>query len=170
MDGARLGHALMSEKSDLDMHDLSTVCDIFYLGGTKNGALLGEALVFNVPDLAHDFEFSLKQKGALLAKGRLLACQFIALLEDDLYFSLAEHANQMASKLADALRAKGYHFLTEPATNQLFPIIKDTKIEMLRKDFLFYVWKRMDEEHSAIRIITSWATTSQAVDAFIAAL
>lgn len=170
MDGARLGHALMSERCDLDISDLSTVCDIFYLGGTKNGALLGEALVFNIPDLAHDFEFSLKQKGALLAKGRLLAGQFIALLEDDLYFSLAEHANQMASKLADALSVKGYHFLTEPATNQLFPIIEDTKIDMLSNDFLFYVWKRIDEDHSAIRLITSWATTSQAVDAFIAAL
>lgn len=167
MDGARLGHALTAESNDLTLSDIAQLTDVFYIGGTKNGALLGEALVFNQPELAMDFEFVLKQKGAMLAKGRLLGIQFLELFKDDLYFTLAKHANKMAKKIADAVKEKGYSFLTEPATNQIFPIFPKNIIEPLSERYLFYIWKGIDENHDALRLITSWATDEKQVAAFI---
>ncbi|RQO29660.1 threonine aldolase [Taibaiella sp. KBW10] len=167
LDGARLGHALMAENNDLTLSDIARLTDLFYIGATKNGALLGEALVFNKPALANDFDYVLKQKGAMLAKGRVLAIQFLELFKDDLYFSLAKHANSMAMKIAGAIKEKGYTFLTEPKTNQIFPILPKTLIAGLSERYLFYVWKEMDENQSAIRLITSWATDEHKVNEFI---
>ncbi|MES2799549.1 MAG: aminotransferase class I/II-fold pyridoxal phosphate-dependent enzyme [Bacteroidota bacterium] len=167
LDGARLGHSLMAENNDLSLSDLARLTDLFYIGGTKNGALLGEAIIFNDPELGNEFEFSLKQKGAMLAKGRLLGIQFLELFKDDLYFSLAKHANQMATKIAVAIRNNGHLFLTNSPTNQLFPIFPNELIEQLSKKYLFYVWKKIDENRAVVRIITSWATSEEEVNEFI---
>lgn len=167
LDGARLGHALTARENDLTLSDIARLTDLFYIGATKNGALLGEAIVFTQPELATDFDYILKQKGALLAKGRILGIQFLELFKEDLYFSLARHANTMAMKIAVGIKARGYGFLTPPATNQLFPILPKTVIEKLAEKYLFYVWKDIDENSAAVRLITSWATEEEKVDAFV---
>lgn len=167
LDGARLGHALTAENNDLTLKDIAKLTDIFYIGGTKNGALLGEAIVFNKPYLAPEFDYVLKQKGALLAKGRLLGIQFLELFKDNLYFDLANHANKMAMKISKAVKENGYSFLTQSTTNQIFPILPKTLIEQLNKKYLFYEWTVIDETKSAIRLITSWATDEAKVDEFI---
>ncbi|MCQ9639280.1 aminotransferase class V-fold PLP-dependent enzyme [Chryseobacterium sp. WG14] len=167
MDGARLGHGLTSEISDLTLERVAELTDIFYLGGTKNGALIGEAIVVNTISLQEDFAFNIKQKGALLAKGRLLGIQFLELMKDDLYFDLAKHANQQAMKIKNAFRSKGGHFLADTYTNQIFPIVSNELIEVLSESFDFFVWKKVDEKFSAIRLITSWNTGDDAVNSFI---
>ncbi len=167
MDGARLGHALMARDNDLTLPDIASLTDVFYIGGTKNGALLGEAIVFNKPDLAPDFDYALKQKGALLAKGRILGIQFLELFKADLYFDLARHANNMAAKIADAMEKNGHSFLTPSSTNQLFPVLPKAVVEKLSKKYLFYEWQDVDENNVAIRLITSWATDEQQVDELI---
>ena len=166
MDGARLGHALTSEQNVMTLANIAELTDVFYLGGTKNGALIGEAIIINNDELKEDFAFSIKQKGALLAKGRLLGIQFLELMKNDLYFSLAHHANTMAMRLKTALQNKGIDFLTDTFTNQLFPILSLSQIEKLSASFDFYIWKKIDEKHSAIRLITSWATTDDAISVF----
>ncbi|TDW51500.1 L-threonine aldolase [Flavobacterium sp. 270] len=167
LDGARLGHALTAANNDLTLADVSQLTDMFYIGATKNGGLIGEAIVFNKLELATDFDYVLKQRGALLAKGRLLAIQFLELFRDDLYFTLAKHANVMAQKISDAVKEKGYSFLTDSTTNQIFPILPKNVIEKLNEKYLFYVWKEIDANHSAVRLITSWAADETQVDAFI---
>ena len=166
LDGARLGHALTAETNDLVLEDIAKLTDAFYLGGTKNGALIGEAIVINNGKLQEDFGFHLKQKGALLAKGRLLGIQFQELLKDDLYFDLARKANVQAMKIKNAFKENGFEFLAETFSNQIFPILGNAQIEELAKNFEFYVWKKIDDEKSAIRIITSWATTDEMVRSF----
>ncbi|WP_270087968.1 threonine aldolase family protein [Sphingobacterium sp. SYP-B4668] len=167
LDGARLGHALTAEGNNLTLSDVSRLTDVFYIGGTKNGALMGEAIVFNKPDLASEFDYILKQRGALLAKGRLLGIQFVELFKDDLYFSLARRANEMATKIGSAIKANGYPFLTPSTTNQIFPILPKAYIDILSQKYDFFVWKVVDEHQSAIRLITSWATEESQVDEFI---
>lgn len=167
LDGARLGHALMACNNDLKISDIANFTDVFYIGGTKNGALFGEAVVFNNPILAEDFDFILKQKGALLAKGRTLGIQFYELFHNDLYFELASHANQLAQKIANAFEDCGYSFLTRSPTNQIFPILPHKLISQLRINYDFYNWKSIDDNHDAVRIITSWATPLNVVDEFI---
>lgn len=167
MDGARLGHALTSEISDLELKDIAQLTDVFYLGGTKNGALLGEAIIVNNKILQEDFAFNIKQKGALLAKGRLLGIQFLELMQNDLYFELAKNANQQAMKIKNALSKRGVQFLSDTYTNQIFPILDNQIIDVLSKKFEFYVWKKVDENLSAIRLITSWNTNNTAVEEFI---
>ncbi|WP_027372421.1 MULTISPECIES: threonine aldolase family protein [Chryseobacterium] len=167
MDGARLGHGLTSETSDLSLERVAELTDIFYLGGTKNGALIGEAIVINNQALQEDFAFNIKQKGALLAKGRLLGVQFMELMKDDLYFDLAKHANRQAMKIKNAMVKKGVRFLSDTYTNQIFPIINNKVIKILSEYFEFFVWKKIDEESSAIRLITSWSTGDEAVNRFI---
>ncbi|ODA38847.1 aminotransferase class I/II-fold pyridoxal phosphate-dependent enzyme [Desulfosporosinus sp. BG] len=167
MDGARLGSALCSDENNLKLSDLGTLVDAFYIGGTKNGALLGEALVICVDPLKEDFRFHMKQKGALLAKGRLLGIQFLELFKDDLYFDLAKHANQMAGLLRDAIDKAGFRFLIDSPSNQLFPILPNRLITELQKDYSFYVWSKADDDNSAVRLVTSWATKEEAVLAFI---
>lgn len=166
MDGARLGHAITCETNDLTLEDVAKLTDVFYLGGTKNGALIGEAIVINNQKLQEEFGFHLKQKGAMLAKGRLLGIQFQELLKDDLYWDLANHANQQAMKLKSAFTEIGCDFLAETFTNQIFPILENSQIEKLSEKFDFYVWKKIDSDKSAIRIITSWATYNAVVENF----
>lgn len=167
MDGARLGHGLTCEINDLTMEKVAELTDIFYLGGTKNGALIGEAIVINNKDLQQDFAFNIKQKGALLAKGRLLGIQFMELMKNDLYFDLAQHANVQAMKIKHALKERGVQFLSDTYTNQIFPIISNELIAILSEHFDFFVWKKIDEKSSAIRLITSWNTGDEPVERFI---
>jgi len=170
VDGARLGSALCSAENDLQMSDLGRLVDAFYIGGTKNGALLGEALVICNDSLKDDFRFHMKQRGALLAKGRLLGIQFQELFRDGLYFDLAKHANAMAGLLKNAISKAGYQFLTPSSTNQIFPILPNRLIEQLQEKYSFYVWEKIDAASSAIRLVTSWATEEEAVRAFISDL
>jgi len=167
MDGARIGHGITSEISDLTLEKVAELTDIFYLGGTKNGALIGEAVVINNPDLKTDFAFNIKQKGALLAKGRLLGIQFLELMKNDLYFDLAKHANTQAMKMKNVMKERGVQFLSDTYTNQIFPILNNELIGILSESFEFYVWKKIDEKTSAIRLITSWNTGNEPVDHFI---
>lgn len=170
LDGARLGSALCSEENDLELSDLAKLTDAFYIGGTKNGALMGEALVICEDSLKRDFRFHMKQKGGLLAKGRLIGIQFYEFFRENLYFDLAIHANKMASLLREEISRLGYSFLTHSPSNQLFPILPNYVIEKLEEKYLFYVWQKVDEEHSAIRLVTSWATKEEAVLEFNADL
>lgn len=167
LDGARLGSALMSRGVDLDLQDITDLVDMFYIGGTKNGALFGEAIVIVNPILKEHFRFHLKQRGALLAKGRVTGVQFLALFTDGLYFSLAAHANAQAVKLAKGIEEIGHRFLTEPATNQIFPILPNRIIGKLTPMYGFYIWKKIDEHHSAIRLVSSWATSNDSVELFL---
>ncbi len=167
MDGARLGQALTSEINDLTLEDIAALTDIFYLGGTKNGALLGEAIVITNDIIKKEFGFHIKQKGAMLAKGRLLGIQFLELMKDDLYFDLAKHSNVQAMKIKSAFQSKGFEFLSHTFTNQIFPILSNSQIEKLSENFDFYVWKKMDDRTSAIRLITSWGTSDEVVENFI---
>lgn len=167
VDGARLGCALCSEENDMTLTDLGLLTDAFYIGGTKNGALMGEALVICNELLKEDFRFHMKQKGALLAKGKVLGIQFLELFRDDLYFTLARHANAMASLLRNAISQAGFSFLTHAPANQIFPILPNELIAKLQENYSFYVWEKIDEQHSAIRLVTSWATREDAVRAFI---
>lgn len=167
MDGARLGSALCSADNNLTLKDLSELTDVFYIGGTKNGAMMGEAIVINNEKLKKDFNYHLKQRGALLSKGRLMGIQFLELFKENLFFELAQHANNMSMKIADAIKAKGYTFLTKPQSNQLFPILPNALIAKLSEKYEFYTWKKMDEEFAAVRIVCSWATIEEKVDEFI---
>jgi len=167
MDGARLGSALCSKENDLQLSDLPNLVDAFYIGGTKNGALLGEALVICRDSLKEDFRYHIKQKGALLAKGRLLGIQFLELFRDNLFFELAEHANRMAGLLQEALTQTNVKFLTHSPSNQIFPIFPNALIAELEKNYAFHVWEKVDADHSAIRLVTSWATKEEEVVGFI---
>ncbi|MBT2659133.1 aminotransferase class I/II-fold pyridoxal phosphate-dependent enzyme [Bacillus sp. ISL-18] len=167
MDGARLGSALCSKENDLQLSDLPNLVDAFYIGGTKNGALLGEALVIYRESLKEDFRYHIKQKGALLAKGRVVGIQFLELFRDHLFFDLADHANRMAGMLHDALKQADVTFLTNSPSNQIFPILPDRVIAELEKKYSFHVWEKVDEDQSAIRLVTSWATKEEEVVGFI---
>ncbi len=170
LDGARLGAALTSPDNDLTMADIAALTDVFYIGGTKNGALFGEALVIVSDALKADFRYLIKQRGAMLAKGWLLGIQFEELFRDRLFYDLASHANAMAARLRDALMERGYEFAYPPQTNQLFPIFTDEMIERLSRDFLFMPDKRISENRRSVRLVTSWATTEAGVKEFIQAL
>lgn len=167
LDGARLGSALTSHKNDLKLEDLSKILDAFYIGGTKNGALLGEAIVINNDILKENFRFHIKQKGGLLAKSRILGIQFLELFKDDLYFDLAKHANNMAFKLSQGIENLNYKLLYEPVSNQIFPIFPNSVIEKLNQKYDFYIWNKTDNNNSSIRLVTSWATKEEFVDRFI---
>lgn len=167
VDGARLGSALTSEENDMNLSDLAENVDAFYIGGTKNGALIGEALVICKESLKEDFRFHIKQKGALLAKGRILGIQFLELFKDNLYFDLAKHSNDMAKILKDGLCEAGYSFLTHSPSNQVFPVLPNVVIEKLEEKYMFYIWQKVDEDNSAIRLVTSWATKEEQVLDFI---
>jgi Threonine aldolase len=167
IDGARLGYALTAEGNDVTLGDLCRLTDAFYIGGTKNGALLGEALVLCNDALKADFRYHIKQRGAMLAKGRVLGVQFEELFRDGLYFDLARHGNSMAQTICSGLRAMGHAFLTDSPSNQIFPILPNALIQRLEKDWMFYVWQSISEEHSAIRLVADWSTEAGAVDRFL---
>lgn len=167
LDGARIASALTSKANDLTLHDIANLVDVFYIGGTKNGALLGEALVICNDNLKEDFRYLIKHRGAMMAKGFVMGIQFEALFEDDLYFELGRHANLLAEKIGMAFNDKGYSFYAPAQTNQLFPILTNDKIERLSKKFIFSIQKRIDESHSAVRFVTSWATSDESVNELI---
>ena len=169
LDGARLGSALTSPENDLTLPDLAALTDAFYIGGTKNGALFGEALVMNTPN--DHFRWHMKQRGGMLAKGRLLGVQFQALLEDGLYFDMARHANEMAFRLRDGIASLGYPFPVPSPSNQQFPVLPNTVMEQLQEmGYEFEIDAPVDETHTRIRLVTSWATPEQAVQSFLADL
>jgi threonine aldolase len=171
LDGARLGAALASSKSDVTLADIACLVDIFWIGGTKVGALLGEAIVVCNPALTEDFAFHVKQRGGMLAKGRLLGIQFQELFGGkNLFLENAKHANAMAAKLASGIVSGGYALEAETATNQVFAMLPDSVISALKQRFAFYVWRKSDNDRSVIRLVTSWATQEHQVDAFLARL
>ncbi|MDQ1146102.1 threonine aldolase [Bacillus sp. SORGH_AS 510] len=167
MDGARLGSALCSDENDLELSDLPGLVDAFYIGGTKNGALMGEALVICKDSLKEDFRYHIKQKGGLLAKGRVLGIQFLELFRDNLFFDLAMHANKLAGRLREEIGKANIPFLIDSPSNQIFPILPNSLIAELDKKYAFHVWEKVDEGHSTIRLVTSWATQEEQVEAFI---
>lgn len=165
VDGARLGYGLMSKESDVKLQDLARLCDVFYIGGTKVGALFGEAVVISNPTLAEDFRYLIKQHGGMLAKGRLLGLQFEALFEDNLYFRLGAHGVAMADQIRQTLDCIDTQYLVPGSTNQIFPILSDVQLEELGKEFTFSEERRVSPTHRAVRFCTSWATPQENVDA-----
>ncbi len=173
MDGARLGTALTWPGNDVTLKDLPELTDAFYIGGTKIGTLFGEALVILNDEINDHFRYMVKRSCALLAKGRLIAIQLKALLEggeDSLYYQLSRHENQLAIKLAKGVQEKGYKLWIPHQTNQVFVIVDNDKIAQLEKDFFFYTWAPYDESSSVIRLVISWGSTEEDVDAILAAL
>lgn len=170
IDGARLGAALTSNSNDLSLKEINQFADAYYIGGTKNGALIGEAIVINNPALKEKFRYNMKQKGALIAKGRIIGIQFKNLFAEGLYYKLAIHANLMAAKLANGLAEKGYKFFISPESNQIFPILPNELILKLEKKFGFYIWTKYNGHSSVIRLVCSWATDEKAVDRFLKAV
>jgi threonine aldolase len=164
-DGARLGMAL--SVTDVTMKDIYELTDAFFIGGTKVGALIGEAIVIRHLDVKEEFRYLTKQRGALLAKGRLLGIQFNTLFESNLYFELAQHSVDMAQKIQIALREMHIEFLIDSPTNQVFPILNNDIIEALSIEYGFYVWEKVTEDLSAVRLITSWCTKEDVVNDFI---
>ena len=169
LDGARLGYGLAGERTDVTLPDLAAYCDAFYIGGTKVGALCGEAVVFtrNAPRY---FMTRVKQHGALLAKGRLLGIQFDTLFTDNLYLENGRNAVRMANMLRKVFADKGYSFYLETPTNQIFIVLANEQLERLGNEVLFDIWEKYDESHTVVRFATSWATSEQDVAALAALL
>ena len=165
IDGARLGYGLTADGTDLTLPEIAQLCDVFYIGGTKVGALFGEAVVIMNEKYKKDFRFMIKQRGGMLAKGRLLGIQFDILFTDDLYTKIARNANDMAYQIRDIFVSNGYPLLFDSPTNQQYPIISDEELAILGKDFGYEYWERVDETHSGVRFCGSWATTQEQVDA-----
>ena len=170
LDGARLGYGLMSEGSDLTWKDVADYTDAFYIGGTKVGALFGEALVITNPTLTKDFRYMIKQRGGMLAKGRLLGIQFLTLLEDGLYEEIAGKAVKQAMHLKEAFVKKGYQLFYDSYTNQQFPIMPKTHLNQLKEKYSFELWVPLNEECDAVRFCTSWATRDEDIETLIADL
>ena len=166
MDGARLGSALQAnfpKEDKMTLSDIAALTDAFYIGGTKNGAMIGEAFIICNDDLKADFRYLIKQHGGLLAKGAVLGIQFEILFQNGLYFALAAHANRMAEVLRNSLKEAGVPLLAESDSNMLFPILPNELISELEEEFSFYLEEKTDEKHTAIRLVTSWATQEEAV-------
>lgn len=170
LDGARLGCALSAQRNDLTMADIAALTDAFYIGGTKNGAMMGEALVITEPSLQEGFFRIKKQRGAVLAKGWLLGVQFLALLKDGLYFKLARQAVDMAQYLQGGLKNLGLPMMVDSPTNQIFPIVPDALLPLLDKVCTYEVWCKADESHTVVRFVTSFATTLADADGLLKAI
>ena len=164
LDGARLGYGLMAEGNDLTLEVLAENCDVFYIGGTKVGALFGEAVVICNKALQEDFRYLIKQKGGMLAKGRLLGIQFDTLFTDNLYFEISKHAIEMAEKLKEVFHKKGYTFFLESPTNQQFIILENEKMKELSENVEFGFWEKYDDNHTVVRFATSWSTDESSID------
>ena len=164
LDGARLGYGLMSRDTDVTLPDVARLCDAFSIGGTKVGALCGEAVVFPRHGAPRDFFTHVKQQGALTAKGRLLGVQFDALFTDNLYFEISRHAAEMAEKMKAGFAARGYRFFLPSPTNQQFVILENGEMNALSRRVRFSFWCPFDEAHSVVRFAASWATTEEQVD------
>ena len=156
IDGARMAMALTAEGADVTLADIAQLADVFYIGGTKNGALIGEAIVIVNPALQCDFRYALKQRGALLAKGRVIASQFVALFEDGLYFELARHANACAQRLRNGLSALGFEFQTDSPTTQIFPILPNSLIASLQQQYGFFFFFLLENDNAVIRLVGCW--------------
>ena len=161
LDGARLAYGLMAKDTDVTLPDIARLCDVFYFGGTKAGALLGEAVIFTKNNTPKNFVTRIKQHGALLAKGRLLGVQFDTLFSNDLYKRIGKYTVNLSEKLKNILHKKNYRFYLESPTNQQFIIIENIKMEELEKKVSFSFWEKYDEKHTVIRLATSWATTEK---------
>lgn len=170
LDGARLPAALVAEGNDLSPADFAEYCDVFYIGGTKNGLLFGEALVITNDSLKPHFRNMIKQRGGMFAKGFLFGTQFKAYFEDDLWLTMARHAVTQAQRIQKAAAEKGYSLYAVSPTNQVFLVLSHAQIERLKQNFAFELNGRVDEDHEAARFVCSWATKPEAVDALIAAL
>lgn len=170
VDGARLSYALTAKDNDVTLADMAELCDVFYIGGTKCGAMFGEAVVISNPAIAEDFRYLIKQRGAMLAKGWLLGVQFDTLMENNLYFDIARKANDLASKLRSTFINLGYPMLIPGTTNQVFPILSNELLEKLSKEFTFTMQQVVNDTHKAVRFCTSWATTQESVDALCSAI
>lgn len=163
VDGARLGYGLQSPLCDLTMADLAQLCDVFYIGGTKVGAMFGEAVVFANVKAPKHFIAQIKQHGALLAKGWLLGLQFDVLFEEDLYLKISQNAIDQAILLEQILREKGYEFFLKTQTNQIFVVLENEKMERIKEKVRFGFWEKYDENHTVVRFATSWATTEEEI-------
>lgn len=164
LDGARLGYGIMSYDTDVTLPMIAKYCDVFYIGGTKVGALCGEAVVFTKNNTPKHFMTMVKQHGALLAKGRVLGVQFDTLFEDDLYFEISRHAIEMAELLKKGFAEKGYRFYLESPTNQQFIVLEDKKMEELKEKVTFSFWEKADSTHTVVRFATSWATKKEDIE------
>lgn len=165
LDGARLGYGLMSRETDVTLPKIAHYCDVFYIGGTKVGALCGEAVVFPKKNMPPHFMTMAKQKGALLAKGRLLGVQFDTLFTDELYFRISAHAIEMAEKVKEIFREKNKRFFVDSPTNQQFIVLENEELARLKEYVKFDIWEKIDEAHTAVRFATSWATGEEDVEA-----
>jgi len=170
LDGARLAYGLMSRNTNLTLRDIARLCDVFYIGGTKAGTLCGEAVVFTKGNMPAHFLTSVKKRGALLAKGRLLGVQFDALFTNDLYFRIGQHAIDMAEKMKDIFRARGISFFIDSPTNQQFVILENEKLDRIAEQAAFEVWEKPDENHTVVRFAAGWSTTEEDLAVLDAAL
>lgn len=167
IDGARLGYGIVAYDSDVTLADIAKLCDVFYIGGTKVGALMGEAVVIINDAMKKDFRYMIKQKGGLLAKGRMLGIQFETLFEDGLYFEISKHAIEMAMLLQNGLSELGFSFQYHSTTNQQFPILPDRILKALREKYTYSFWEKADATHSTVRFCTSWATKKENIEMLI---
>ena len=170
LDGARLGYGLMSDGTDVTLNDVARLCNIFYVGGTKVGALCGEAVVFTKNNMPKNFVSTVKQHGALLAKGRLLGVQFDTLFTDGLYFEISANAIRQANRMREIFERREYEFFIHTTTNQVFIVLENSKMAKLAKSVKFGFWEKADEHHTVVRFATSWATTDADIDALKALL
>lgn len=167
LDGARLGSALVSKENDLSLKDICELTDIFYIGGTKNGALFGEALVISNDELKPNFRYLLKQHGSMLAKSRTVGVEFITFFENNLYYELAKNANDKAQQLKEFLLSKDIAMFADSSTNQIFPIIENSLLEKIKTKYMVTEWCKYDDNHTVIRLVCSWATKQENIDEFI---
>lgn len=168
LDGARLGYGLAAPGNDVTLADIAALCDVFYIGGTKVGALMGEAVVITKEELKRDFRYMIKQRGGMLAKGRILGIQFETLFADGLYYEIAEHAVMLALQIREAFAAQGFSFRYDSRTNQQFPILPDALLKKLSEKYVYSFWEKIDDTHTAVRFCTSWATKPAHVAQLIA--
>lgn len=167
MDGARLGYGLMSGHTDVTLPKVAEYCDVFYIGGTKVGALCGEAVVFTKQNMPAHFLTIVKQHGALMAKGRVLGVQFDTLFTEDLYFKISNHAIEMAEYMKEGFRQKGQKFFIDSPTNQQFLILENNQMQELQKKVSFSFWEKLDDSHTVVRFATSWATQKEDIDSLM---
>lgn len=168
MDGARLGYGLACRENDLTFADIARMTDVFYIGGTKVGALFGEAVVITNDELKKDFRYNIKQHGGMLAKGRLLGIQFLTLFEENRYMEISAHAARLAERMKNEFTSLGISFMVDSPTNQQFPILPDDVLSELEKKYVYEYQKRIDANHSAVRFCTCWATKEEDVEALLA--
>ncbi|CAM2745434.1 threonine aldolase [Streptococcus acidominimus] len=165
LDGARLGYGLAAKDTDVTLKDIAELCDVFYIGGTKLGALIGEALIYTKHNMPKHFSAIVKQRGALLAKGRFIGLQFDKFFTDDLYLKIGEHALGFTEQLKTILKEKGYRFYLESPTNQQFIIVENKKLQELQEKVVISVWEKYDDQHTVVRFATSWSTSQEDIDA-----